>query len=128
MIQKGGAMLLCPSCSRELAEEPTCKCGTDLSLLQHIVARADHLFNQALEAYQAGQAARALEYLAANAAIAPFDVQARLVQAKLLARFERWEEVEVIIQLVQASEPAHPELKRLIDVLVEASKRKGELN
>jgi tetratricopeptide (TPR) repeat protein len=110
-------MLLCPTCSRELSDEPVCKCGTDVSLLHQIVARADHLFNQALEAHQAGQTARALEYLEANATLVPFDIEARLVQTKLLAQLERWEEAEAIIQRVQASEPNHPELERLIEVL-----------
>ncbi len=114
-------MFLCPTCSRELSEAPVCKCGTDLSLLQQIVARADHLFNQALAAHQAGQVTRALEYLEANAALVPFDIEARLVQAKLLARLERWEEVEAIVQLVQASEPAHPELALIFEILAETS-------
>lgn len=112
-------MLLCPTCNRELSDEPVCKCGTDVNLLHQIVARADHLFNQALEAYRTGQTARALECLEANAALVPFDVEARLVQAKLLAQLERWEEAEAIIQRVQASEPNHPEMEGLIEVLAE---------
>jgi hypothetical protein len=34
-------MLLCPTCHRALTDAPVCKCGTDLSLLQAIAARAD---------------------------------------------------------------------------------------
>jgi hypothetical protein len=120
MGQKGRVTLLCPTCGRELAGAPVCKCGTDVRLLQQIVARADHLFNRALEAYHAGHVARALEYLEANAALVPFDVEARLVQAKLLARLGRWEEVAEIVRLVRMSEPAHPELEDLVDALNES--------
>lgn len=110
-------MFLCPTCSREIGEAPVCKCGTELTLLQQIIARADYLFNQALDAYQTGQVARALEYLEANAALVPFDLEARLVQAKLLAQLERWAEVEALVQLIQAVQPAHPELSLLMEIL-----------
>jgi hypothetical protein len=120
-------MLLCPTCGREFTNSPVCKCGTDLSLLHQIVARVDHLFNQALAAYRASKTARALEYLEANAALVPFDVEARVVQIKLLGQLKRWEEVEVIIQHIQESAPAHPELEPLLKVLAEANGENGEV-
>ena len=110
-------MLLCPTCSRTLTDAAVCKCGTDLSLLQQIRIRADHLFNLALKAYRAGRPARALEYLEANALLVPFDTEARLVQVALLAQDERWEEVDTLIQHIQAAAPTHP----LLDVLAEVS-------
>lgn len=113
-------MVRCPTCSRELGDELICKCGTDLSLLQHIIARASHLFNQALDAYQAGQPAKALEYLKANVVLVPSDIEAWIFQAKLLAQFERWEEVETIIQCIQASEPNHPDVGILVELVAEA--------
>ena len=96
-----------------------CKCGTDLSLLQHIIARADLLFNQALDAYQTGQPAKALEFLEANAALIPFDTQARIVQAKLLAQLERWEEVKILVQRIQTSAPEHSEVENFVECVTE---------
>jgi tetratricopeptide (TPR) repeat protein len=109
-------MILCPSCGRELTGNSVCRCGTDLTLLKAIIVRADHLFNRALTAYRAGQVARALEYLEANAVLAPFDVEARIVQAKLLAQSGRWDEAEALIRPIQGSPP---ELAGLAAVLSE---------
>jgi hypothetical protein len=119
-------MLLCPTCGRELTEALICKCGTDLSLLRHVVARADYLFNQALAAYQAGRFERALECLAANAVLVPFDVEARLVQAKLLAQFKRWAEVEQLLDRLEATAPGHPDLAALREALTEAVGLEGD--
>jgi tetratricopeptide (TPR) repeat protein len=112
-------MVLCPICNREVGDALICKCGADLSLLQQIIARADHLFNQALEAYRAGRLARALEYLEANAMLVPHDFEARIVQAKLLAQLRRWEEAEALIQQVQAYDPVYPGLEVLTQILGE---------
>jgi tetratricopeptide (TPR) repeat protein len=109
-------MILCPSCGRELTDNPVCKCGTDLTLVKTIIAWADRLFNRALAAYHAGQIGRALEYLEANAVLAPFDVEARIVQAKLLAQVGRWDEAEALIRPIQN---APPELAGLVAVLSE---------
>lgn len=114
---RGDAMWLCPVCGRELTTAPICKCGADLNLSQQIRARADHLFNQALAAYEEGRIERALEYLEANAVLVPFDVEARVVQAKLLARLGRWGEIRGIVALIQNIEPTHPELLIFNDVL-----------
>ena len=119
-------MLLCPTCSRELADAPICKCGTDLGLLQAIAARADQLFNQALAAAQAGELASALEYLAANALLAPADIEARIVQAKLLAQLKRWKEVEAIVERIAAADPGHQGLVALWEVLGEIGRISDE--
>ena len=113
-------MPLCPTCGRESAFAPVCKCGTDLSLLQHIVPRADHLFNQALDAYPAGRTARALEYLWANTTLVPFDLEARVMPAKLLAQLERWTELEAIMQGMATSESSCSELAPLREMLAKA--------
>ncbi|MFO1432357.1 MAG: hypothetical protein U1F76_19805 [Candidatus Competibacteraceae bacterium] len=118
-VGRGDAMWLCPVCGRELTTAPLCKCGADLGLLQQIRARADHLFNQALAAYEEGQIDRALEYLEANAVLVPLDVEARVVQTKLLARLGRWGEVKSIVALIQNVEPAHLELALLHEMLAE---------
>jgi outer membrane protein assembly factor BamD (BamD/ComL family) len=107
----------CPTCNRELTDASVCKCGTDLSLLQHILTRADHLYNQAIEAYQAGKNQRALEYLEANEVLVPFDPEARIFQAKLLAILERCEDAREIVEHLQASKPVHPDLASLSLIL-----------
>ncbi len=121
-------MIRCPTCNRELGDALMCKCSTDLSLLQHILARADHLFNQALNACQTGQTAKALEFLEANATLVPADIETRVGQAKLLAQLERWEEVDTIIQQIQTSEPNHPELEYIIGVLPATDDDKKEID
>jgi len=117
---------LCPTCGREPDQSPTCKCGADLRLLQQIVVRADHLFNPALEAYQNGQGAQALQYLAANAVLVPFDIEARLVQAKLLAQSQHRSETQAIVHHVQVVEPTHPELAGLVEWLAQTDEKKEE--
>lgn len=112
-IRETSMKMSCPNCNRELADESICKCGTDLSLPLHILARADHLFNQAIEAYQDGKNQRALECLEANAVLVPFDLEARVFQAKLLAILERWQDGIEILQIIQAAKPAHPDLDSL---------------
>ena len=94
-------MLQCPACGRELSDALVCKCGADLSLLQQIRSRADHLFNQALAAHAEGRTERALELLESNAALVPFDVEARVVQAKLLGQMGRWGEFTDILVLLK---------------------------
>lgn len=112
-IRETSMKMSCPNCNRELADESICKCGTDLSLPLHILARADHLFNQAIDAYQAGQNHRALEFLEANAVLVPFDLEARVFQAKLLAILERWQDAREIVKHIQAAMSTHSELAML---------------
>lgn len=114
-------MYLCPGCGREMGETAVCKCGVDLRLLQQLIARGDHLFNEALTAVQSNQVAAALARLEMNAALAPFDVEARLLQAQLLAQQENWAEAATLVQQVQALAPAHPGLAPLLAVLAGAS-------
>jgi outer membrane protein assembly factor BamD (BamD/ComL family) len=112
-IRETSMNMSCPTCNRELADALVCKCGTDLSLLQNILARADHLYNQAIEAYQDGKNQRALEYLEANAVLVPFDIEARIFQAKLMVIFERWQDAREIVKHIQATMLTHSELAML---------------
>jgi hypothetical protein len=92
----------------------------DLSLLQQIKARADYLFNAALTAVQSNQVAAALAYLEMNAALTPFDVEARLMQAQLLAQQADWTRATTLARQIQNLAPAHPGLGPLLAVLAEA--------
>ena len=121
-------MLLCPRCGREVAaEEVVCECGADVTLLQQIIARADHCFNQAVTAHQTGRDAGALGHLEVNALLAPYDAEARLFQAKLLVRYERWQEAAAVVDLIRASRPEHVDVESdaLADLLTEVGRETG---
>jgi hypothetical protein len=81
--------------------------------LHGIVARADDLFNEALAAWRSGESSRALECLEANAALIVADVEARVLQAHLLALDGRWREVSNLVELIERLDPGAPDLARL---------------
>ncbi len=112
-------MYICPNCQRPITRDPICRCGADLSVLQAIVARADHLFNLSLAACQAGQIGRALEYLASNALLVPADLAAQDLRCELLIEQGRLAEARPIVDVIEMVDPAYPGLDRLLDVLGE---------
>lgn len=63
-----------------------CRCGADLSLLQHLDAMADLWFNRALEEVENGDRSSALEMLSICCAFRPNDVEAHIVKAQLLGQ------------------------------------------
>ena len=111
-------MVVCPNCGRQV-EAPACRCGADLLLLQTIQARADHMYNQAAEAAEAGETERAAGLLQVNETITPNDLEARRLQVEVLARGGRADEArEMIARYWGEDDPEHMALMKIMEQCV----------
>lgn len=119
-------MYSCPVCGADdVARQPTCACGADLSLLQRLDAVADVWFNRGLGALAEGALGRALEWICACCAARPTDAAARLAQGKMWAQLGRWEEARDALDRVASIDPTLPELAGLYDALRGAGEKAG---
>jgi uncharacterized protein HemY len=111
-------MIVCPICGRALPEEDlVCKCGAHLGLLKQLVDRANSLLNRAISAGQAGDFETALRLLNARAEMMPPDVDVSILQVKLLAHLNCWNEASDALSQLQAAAPDHPAVVQLVEVL-----------
>jgi predicted Zn-dependent protease len=111
-------MYTCPACGAEdVSNQPVCRCGADLSLLQRLDAVADAWFNRALEALADHHPGRALEWLSASCAARPTDVAARRAQAKVWAQLGRLSEARDSLGRARDIEPDEPELAEIESAL-----------
>ncbi len=119
-------MYNCPACGAEdVANQPVCRCGADLSLLQRLDAVADAWFNRALEALAEHNPGRALEWLSASCAARPTDAAARRAQAKVWAQLGRWAEARDALSRARDIEPDEPELVD-IELALQALESSGQ--
>ena len=113
-------MYSCPACgSDEVAGQAACKCGAELTLLQHLDALADAWFNRALSALSENQPGQALEWLSACCAARPTDSQARRAQARVWAQLGRWGEARDALDRAEVLDPDSHDLQEIRQALQE---------
>lgn len=99
-------MLHCPSCSSTIPDRrASCVCGADLLALQEIETLVDAWFNRAVEALEAGDEGRALEWLAACSIARPSDVEALAALALLWIRLGRPDDARRALERARSVEP-----------------------
>jgi predicted Zn-dependent protease len=104
-------MYSCPACGVEADKgQSVCRCGADLAMLQRMDAVADAWFNRALDALEAGNVERALEWLSACCAARPTDAAALRALAKLWAQLGKWRAARDALARAREIEPGAPEL------------------
>jgi regulator of sirC expression with transglutaminase-like and TPR domain len=114
----------CPKCGTpDVADQSTCACGADLTLLRRLDSIADVWFNRALECLDERKPGRALEWLAAYCVARPSDASARRALAKVWAQLGCIKEAGDALQRAVTLDPGAPEIEAIRRALRDARRR-----